>query len=65
MSFHVNLGEGICYMAGCQNYGPLLGPLTTRCRLIIGPKKGTIVLTTTHIVFVCPLGARLLASLGS
>ena len=28
------------YMGGCQNYGPLLGPLNTRCRIIIGPKKG-------------------------
>ena len=24
---------GIMYMAGCQNYGPLLGPLNTRCVL--------------------------------
>ena len=28
------------YMGGYQNYGPLLGPLNTRCRIIIGPQKG-------------------------
>ena len=28
------------YVGGYQNYGPLLGPLNTRCRIIIGPKKG-------------------------
>ena len=33
-------------MGGCQNYGPLLGPLITRCRTIIRTEKGTIVLTT-------------------
>ena len=27
-------------MGGYQNYGPLLGPLNIRCRIIIGPKKG-------------------------
>ena len=38
----------------CQNYGPLLGPLTTRCRIILRTQNGTIILTTTHIlVFGC------------
>ena len=37
------------YMGGCQNYGPFLGSLNNRCRIIIGPKTGTIILTTTHI----------------
>ena len=37
------------YMGGCQNYGPLLGPLKTRCRIILSTQKGTILLTTTHI----------------
>ena len=37
------------YMAGCQNYGPFLGTLNTRCRIIIGTQKGTISLTTTHM----------------
>ena len=32
-----------------QNYGPLLGPLNTRCRIILRTQKGTIILTTTHI----------------
>ena len=37
------------YMGGCQNYGPFLGTLNTRCRIIIGFQKGTVILTTTHI----------------
>ena len=37
-------------MGGCHNYGPFLGaPLNTRCRIIIGIQKGTIILTITHI----------------
>ena len=36
-------------MGGCQNHGPLLGPLNTRCRNIIRTQKGTIILTTTHV----------------
>ena len=38
------------YLGGCQNYGPFLGTLNIRCRIIIGIKKGPIVLTTTHMV---------------
>ena len=37
-------------MSGYQNYGPLLGPLNTMCRIIIWSQKGTINLTTTHIL---------------
>ena len=37
------------YMGGCQNYGPLLGPLNTRCRIMLRTPKGTIILITTHI----------------
>ena len=37
-------------MGGCQNYGPLLGPLNTRCRILLRTQKGTIILTTTHMV---------------
>ena len=37
------------YMGGRQNYGPFLGTLKIRCRVIIGTQKGTILLTTTHI----------------
>ena len=33
----------------CQNYGPLWGPLNTRCRIIRRTQKGTIIFTTTHI----------------
>ena len=39
-------------MGGCQNYGPFVGtPINTRCRIIIGIQKRTIILTTTHIGF--------------
>ena len=31
-------------MGGCQNYGPFLGTLNIRCRIIIGAHKGTIIL---------------------
>ena len=37
------------YMAGCQNYGPFLGTLNIRGRIVIGTQKGTIILITTHI----------------
>ena len=40
---------GGVHMGGCQNYGPSLGTLNIRCRIIIGIQKGTIILTTTHI----------------
>ena len=36
-------------MGGCQNYGPFLGTLNIRCRIIIGIQEGTIILTTTHM----------------
>ena len=36
-------------MAGCQNYGPFLGTLNIRGRIIIGIQKGTIILITTHM----------------
>ena len=37
-------------MGGCQNYGPFLGTLNNRSRiLILGTQKGTIILTTTHM----------------
>ena len=38
------------YMGGCQNYGPFLGTLNIRCRIMIGIQKETIILTTTHIM---------------
>ena len=38
------------HMGGCQNYGPFLGTLNIRCRTIIGTQKGTIILTTTHML---------------
>ena len=39
-------------MGGCQNYGPFLGTLNIRFRTIIGIQKGTMILTTTHMVFL-------------
>ena len=46
------LKDSLCdYMGSCQNYGPFLGTLNNRCRIIIGTQKGTILLTTTHIRF--------------
>ena len=43
------------YMGGCQNYGPLLGTLNSRCRIIIRTPKGILILTTTHIFcFIVP-----------
>ena len=37
------------YMGGCQHYGPFLGTLNIRGRIIVGIQKRTIILTTTHI----------------
>ena len=37
------------YIGGCQNYGPLLGPLNTRCRIILRTQTGTMILATTHM----------------
>ena len=42
-------------MGSCQNYGPFLGTLNNRCRIIIRTQKGTIILTTTHIRFRPPV----------
>ena len=36
-------------MGGCQNYGPFLGTLNIRGRIMKGTQKGTIILTTTHM----------------
>ena len=43
-------------MGSCQNYGPFLGTLNIRCRIIKRTQKGTIILTTTH-VFITELPA--------
>ena len=36
-------------MGGFQNYGPVLGTLYIRCRIIMGIQQGIINLTTSHI----------------
>ena len=38
------------HVGSCQNYGPFLGTLNNRCRTILGTPKGTIILTTTHVL---------------
>ena len=40
-------------VGGCQNYGNFLGNLNIRCRTTLGTQKGTIFLTTTHVLCVC------------
>ena len=37
-------------MGGCQNYGSFLGTLNIRCRIIVRTQKGTLILTTTHMI---------------
>ena len=32
----------IINMGGCQNYGPLLGPLNTRCRILLRNRNGVL-----------------------
>ena len=36
-------------MGGCQNNGPFLGPLHTRCHIILRIQKRTTILTITHV----------------
>ena len=43
-------------MGSCQYYGPFLGTLNNRCRIILGTQKGTIILTTTHILVLTQVG---------
>ena len=43
------------HMGGCQNHGPFLGTPNSKCRIIIGIQKRTIVLTTAHIC-ICIVG---------
>ena len=37
-------------MGGCQNHGPFLGTLNIRCRIIVGIRKGTLILTTIQFL---------------
>ena len=36
-------------MGGFKNYGPFLGTLNIRCRIIIYSQKGPLILRTTHV----------------
>ena len=40
------------HLGSCQNYGPFLGTLNIRCRVIIRTQQGTIILTTTHLAIM-------------
>ena len=46
----VHAGVVACFLGSCQNYGPFLGTLNNRCRIIIGTQKRTLILTTTHML---------------
>ena len=37
------------WVISCQNYGPFLGTLNIRGRIIIGTQEGTIILPTNHV----------------
>ena len=43
-------GVWCLHMGGCQNYGPFLAPCFNTAPNIYGTEKGTIILTTTHMV---------------
>ena len=45
-------------MGGCQNYGPFLGPYYNTAPNISGTQKGTIILTTTHMLLMPAHSAR-------
>ena len=45
-------------MGGCQNYGPFLDPYYNMAPNIWSTQKGTIILTTTHIIEGLRLGDR-------
>ena len=46
------LGEDRCAENKLERlpHGPFLGTLKSRCRIIMGTQKGTIILTTTHVL---------------
>ena len=42
------------HVGSCQNRGPFSGTLNNRRRNILGTPKGTIILTTTHVLITLP-----------
>ena len=36
-------------MGGCPCYGPFVGTLNTRCRIILRTQRETLILTTIHV----------------
>ena len=51
-------------MGGCQNYGPFLDPYYNTAPNIWGTQKGTIILTTTHMLLARDTGGRRLSTAG-
>ena len=51
---YLGLGKEKCSthpdLSGCQNYGPFLGTLNIRGRIMIETQKGAIILTTNHLL---------------
>ena len=45
-------------MGGCQYYGPLLGPYYNTAPNIQGTQKGTLILTTIHMLTVAWASSR-------
>ena len=45
----VGLRGSRVHVGSCQNYGPFLGTLNSRCRIILGTQTGTLILTATHV----------------
>ena len=45
-------------MGGCQIYGPFLGTLNTKCRIITATPIGTISLITTHVCVGISVGMQ-------
>ena len=44
-----NRHHTVLQVGGSQNYGPFLGTLNNRCRIMIGTQTGAIILTTTQV----------------
>ena len=44
VKYHYGMGWENHNMGVCQNYGPRLGPINERCRIILRTQKGTIFL---------------------
>ena len=43
IGFRISAVSTRAHVGGCQNYGPFLGTLLIKCRIILGIQKGTII----------------------